>query len=118
MLVGCVQKKPFEHHRDIASYPLFNGREVDFIKLESGETLHLSYDRIVEAGSLTLPWESPDEDLIWEETFTEGKQGTFDFTSEMEGRCRIIVIGDETRGELDLAWEIIELEEKYLYKIG
>jgi len=91
-----------------ASYQYFNGREVEFIKLDSGETFILSYDVVVEDGSLTLEWENPDEDLIWKETFLENDQGTFEFTSETDGRYRLIVVGDETRGEFNFSWEIAD----------
>jgi len=112
LLTSCTRKVRWVEMNigDIfkASYQYFNSREVEFIKLDSGETLYLSYNVVVEEGSLTLQWESPDEYLIWEETFNKNEQGTFEFTSETNGRHCLIIIGDETQGEFDLSWEIAE----------
>ncbi len=91
-----------------ASYQFFDGRATDTIKLNEGETLSLSYDLRVEDGALTLQLENPDGDILWEETFQENDKATVDFISEADGRVRLMVFGEETQGEFNFTWEIID----------
>lgn len=91
-----------------ASYQRFDGREVETFQLDSGETFSLTFDIVVDEGSLTLTMIDPEDNQVWEETFSEDAQNSFEFTPETDGRYRLHIIGDETQGSFDLNWNITE----------
>ena len=87
-----------------ASYRRFDGQEVETYQLESGKSFSLSYDIEVNEGSLTLELVSPEDEPVWEESFSENAEDVFEFTPETTGRYRLRVIGDDTRGSFELTW--------------
>lgn len=87
-----------------ASYRRFDGREVENYQLEAGESFSLSYDIEVDEGSLTLELVDPQDELVWEETFSEDDEDVFEVTPETSGRYRLRVIGDDTQGSFELNW--------------
>jgi len=87
-----------------ASYRRFDGQEIETYQLESGESFTLSYNIEVEEGSLTLEMFDPEDNLVWENTFSEDAQDSFAFTPETDGRYELRVIGDETQGSFELNW--------------
>lgn len=88
-----------------ASYQRFDGREMERIRLDAGESFTLSYEVEVDDGSLTLQILEPGGDLVWEETYLEDADSTFDFTAENSGRYAIRIEGDQTQGSFELNWE-------------
>lgn len=91
-----------------ASYQRFDGGETERIRLQANETFALSYEVEVEEGALTLQLLAPGGDLVWEETFLEDADSTFEFTPESSGRYTLRVAGDHTQGRFDLNWDIGE----------
>jgi len=89
-----------------ASYRRFDGREVETFQLVSGESFSLTYDVEVDEGTLSFELFNPEDEIIWEETFTEDAQETFALSPETSGRYQLHIIGDETRGDFDLNWDI------------
>jgi hypothetical protein len=87
-----------------ASYQCFDGQEVETHQLESGESFSLSYEIEVDKGSLTLELVDPEDQLVWEESFSEDAEDVFEFTPETSGRYRLRVIGDDTQGGFVLNW--------------
>ena len=87
-----------------ASYQRFDGQEVETYQLESGESFSLSYEIEVDKGSLTLELVDPEDQLVWEESFSEDAEDVFEFTPETSGRYRLLVIGDDTQGSFELNW--------------
>ena len=87
-----------------ASYRRFDGQEVETYQLESGKSFSLSYDIEVNEGSLTLELVNPEDEPVWEESFSENAEDVFEFTPETTGRYRLRVIGDDTRGSFELTW--------------
>jgi hypothetical protein len=91
-----------------ARYRLFDGMQTDIIRLETGESVILAYDIEVLEGSVTLQITDPNRDHVWESKFTQNEKGELEFTSEMDGRYQINIIGEETEGSFDLQWEIVD----------
>ena len=87
-----------------ASYRRFDGQEVETYQLDSGESFTLSYDIEVDEGSLTLELVDPQDELVWEESFSEHAEDVFEFTPESSGHYRLRVIGDDTQGSFELNW--------------
>ena len=88
-----------------ASYQRFDGREMERIRLNAGESFALSYEVEVDEGSLTLQILEPGGDLVWEETFLHDTDSTYDFTAKNSGRYTIGIEGDQTQGSFELNWE-------------
>jgi len=91
-----------------ASYQRFDGREIERIRLGAGESFALSYEVEVDEGSLTLQILDPGGDLVWEETYLEDTDSTFEFTPKNSGRYAIRIEGDQTQGSFELNWETAE----------
>ena len=91
-----------------ARYRLFDGMQTDTIRLDAGESVILTYDIEVLEGSLTLQIEDPNGDSVWERTFNQNENSKLEFSSEMDGRYQINLIGYETEGSFDLQWEIVD----------
>ena len=87
-----------------ASYRRFDGQEVETYQLESGESFSLSYDIEVDEGTLTLELVSPEDEPVWQESFSENAEDGFEFTPETTGRYKLLVIGDDTQGSFELNW--------------
>ena len=89
-----------------ASYRRFDGRETETFQLTSDETFSLSYDVEVDESVLNFELLNPEDEIVWEETFSEDAQDTFTFLPEASGRYHLQIIGDETRGGFNLNWNI------------
>ncbi len=89
-----------------ASYQLFDGKQLDFIKIEAGETLTLDFDVVVNEGALTLQLVDQDQNIVWAETFTASAKGDAAYTAEVGGRYTLAAVGDDTSGGFEIIWEI------------
>jgi len=88
-----------------ASYQRFDGPESTRIRLRANETFTLSYEVEVDDGGLSLQILAPGGDLVWEETFLEDADSTFEFTPDTSGRYTIRIEGDQTQGRFALNWD-------------
>jgi hypothetical protein len=91
-----------------AQYRFFDGMQTDTIRLDAGESVILAYDIEVLEGNLSLQITDPNGDSVWERTFIENENSELKFTSEMGGRYKINLTGEETEGEFDLQWETVD----------
>ncbi len=89
-----------------ASYQFFDGKETEKIKIDAGDNFSLTYDVDVDDGALTLEFSDPDGNVVWEETFLEDAEDTYDFIPQKSGRFTLTVSGDQTEGGFDLTWDI------------
>ena len=46
----------------------------------------------------------PEDEPVWEESFSENAEDVFEFTAETSGRYQLRVIGDDTQGSFELNW--------------
>lgn len=88
-----------------ASYSLFDGPQTSTVPLEAGEQVSLSYEVVVDSGSLTLTLSDPDREVIWQEVFESDGSGVFSFGAELDGRYTLTTDGQETEGGFDIIWE-------------
>mgnify|MGYP006295936137 CR=1 FL=1 len=87
------------------SYQLFDGKKVERIQVDAGETFNLTYDVEVDAGALRFDLLDPDRDLVWEAAFLEDGEDEMSFRAEQSGRYILRITGDQTQGGFDLRWE-------------
>lgn len=89
-----------------ATYATFDGTEARSIGVEAGQNVALTYEATAERGTLTMQMVSPDDEIVWEETITEGDSGTAVVTAEQDGRYRLVLVGEDTGGSFDVTWEV------------
>jgi major membrane immunogen (membrane-anchored lipoprotein) len=87
------------------SYNLFDGRKVERIQLDAGETFNLTYDLEVDDGALRFELLDPDREVVWETSFLEDHEDEFRFRAEKSGRYTLRINGDQTKGGFELRWE-------------
>ncbi len=90
------------------SYHLFDGRKVEHIQVDAGDTFNLTYDIDVDEGALRLELLDPDREVIWEASFLEDNADEMHFQAEISGRYILRIDGDQTRGGFDLRWETMD----------
>lgn len=93
-----------------ATYDLLDGQHGTTVTLAAEEVMTLEYDLEVTKGSLSLQVVAPDKDMIWEGNFHNSSTGSISVSAPIEGRYRLLIIGDETSGSFDLHWEINDLD--------
>lgn len=89
-----------------AIYGAFSGAEVRSVQVDAGETLVLNYKAKVNRGTLAIHVENADEEVLWEVSLDEDGEGDVEVTVAQEGRCIIVVKGEEVRGNFDLSWRV------------
>jgi len=89
-------------------YKLFSDQETDRIKVESGETLEISYDVEVESGELRISLLNPDEEVVWEKDFMEAASDTATYQANEDGKLILIVEGVDTEGLFNISWQVME----------
>ena len=102
--VGWVSKNIA--NRFSASYYLFEGKQVDRIRLKPAESLTLDYDIEVEKGSLSLQIINPQGEIIWTVKFLEDAESQLVFIAETGGLYKVIVLGENAKGSFKLDWVI------------
>lgn len=93
-----------------ARFHTLSGRKTWREQLSSGDSLVLEYEAEIEKGSLTLKVESPEDEVIWETTLTEGEDAAdqIEVNASENGTYTIAVIGDGAGGSYELAWDQVE----------
>lgn len=89
-----------------AIYGVFSGAEVRSVQIDAGETLVLNYKARVNRGTLAIHVENTDEEVLWEVLLDEDGEGNVEVAVAQEGRCTIVVKGEETRRNFDLTWRV------------
>jgi len=87
------------------SYQLFDGRKVERIQVDAGDTFNLTYDIEVDDGALRFELLDPDREVVWEASFLEDNEDEIHFQTEKSGRYILKINGDQTKGGFDLRWE-------------
>lgn len=87
-----------------ASYRLFDGPQTSSVLLAAGEQVTITYDVVVEAGSLTLTLTGPEREIIWQEGFESNGSGIFVFEAGQDGRYALTTTGQKTQGSFDIVW--------------
>lgn len=87
------------------SYQFFDGKKVERIQVDAGDTFSLTYDIEVEEGALKLELLDPDRKVIWEAALLEDKEDVMRFQAEKSGRYTLRINGDQTKGGFELRWE-------------
>jgi len=87
-----------------AKYTTFSGTQEKAERLESGETLNLSYDVEVNKGTLTLQIQDPNHEVIWENAFTEDSSDSVMLLAEKAGKYTILIQGKRTGGSFAVSW--------------
>lgn len=88
------------------SYQFFDGKETERIEIGAGDTFELSYDIEVNDGALNLELIDPDQAVVWQMTFLEDAKDIFEFVPKSGGRYKLNIIGDSTKGGVELRWKI------------
>ena len=88
------------------SYREFSGREINTERLETGTTVTVRYDIMVDSGTLTFTIEDPDGEHISTVNLTESLNDIHSYTAEEEGRYSFIVEGEETAGAFLIEWDL------------
>lgn len=93
-----------------ARFRTLTGRKTWGEQLASGDSLVLEYEAEIEKGSLTLQVESPEDEVIWERTLTEGEDAAdqIELNASENGTYTIAVTGDGAGGSYELAWNQVE----------
>lgn len=102
--VGWVETSSANQHT--ARYATFSGTESTGVAVEGGQSLTVDYDVTVEKGTLKLAILTPNDETIWEQTFSEGDTGQARVTAAENGRYHIDITGSDTGGSYDISWEI------------
>jgi hypothetical protein len=87
-------------------YKRFSGIERKTFRADAGEAFALDYEVDVDEGTLALRLVSPDGETRWEQVFEEDIDESIMVTLEQDGRYRIEIEGNDTKGSFDLEWEI------------
>lgn len=87
-------------------YKRFSGIERKTFRADAGATFALDYETDVDEGTLTLRLVSPDGETRWERVLEEDVDASLTVTLEQDGRYRLEIEGNDTKGSFDLAWEI------------
>lgn len=90
------------------SYQLFDGKKVERIQIDAGDTFTLMYDIEVDDGSLKLQLNDPDRQQVWEATFLDDTEDVLTFRAESSGRYTLNILGDQTKGGFELRWESLD----------
>jgi hypothetical protein len=88
------------------TYNSFTGREAETIRADAGDPIIVDYEATVEKGTLQMRLEGPNETELWSETFQADADGQITRQAPQDGRYRLIVHGEETRGGYELIWGI------------
>lgn len=99
MFVGSSTKSKLS-----ASYKLFTGTEEKKVKLKSGETLSMDYNSKVEKGELSMKLYGPDNEVLKE--LGTNESGTEKIEADQEGKYRIEVKGEDTKGSFEVAFKV------------
>ena len=91
-----------------ASYHLFDGKKVERIQIDAGDTFTLMYAIEVNDGSLKLQLNDPNRQQVWEATFLDDTEDMLTFRAEISGRYNLNIIGDQTKGGFELQWESLD----------
>ena len=91
-----------------ARYRSFDGVERASFRVRSGDTIEVDYEVEVDEGTLTLGLTDPDGEPLWEETFQENAADVLRLNARRDGRYRIRIEGDSTRGAFDVSWQTMD----------
>lgn len=61
------------------SYQFFDGKKVERIQVDAGNTFNLDYDVEVDDGTLRLELIDPDREMVWEASFLEDNEDVMTF---------------------------------------
>jgi len=88
-------------------YDRFTGdAETHNVSVKAGQTLVLTYDVVVNAGTLSIQVDGPDNETVWEIALQEGAQDTVELALEEGGQYCVVVMGKKTGGSFDVSWEL------------
>lgn len=87
------------------TYQLFDGKKVERIPVNAGETFNLIFDVDVDEGALHLDLLDPDRNVVWEASFLEDSEDEMSFKADQSGRYTLRITGDQTNGGFELRWE-------------
>lgn len=87
-----------------ARFRYFDGRDGRALRAAAGETLTVRYALEPEQGALTLRLLAPGGDTVWQRRASRPTDGDATFTLEREGRYRIEVVGEGSRGGFDVRY--------------
>jgi hypothetical protein len=86
------------------SYSYLNGTKSNKIKLKKDQTLNIEYSSSVKEGSLKILLQDADGNNI--ANLLDDPSGLFKYKAEKDGRYIIKIVGDKTKGEFNIKWEI------------
>ena len=102
--IGWVGTQSTDHIA--CKYERFKGIDKTAIHAQGGQTLSLSFDAEVQEGSLVLRVIDPDEAVLWDTTLSSDDADTARIPLEREGYYEIAIVGQDTKGNFDVSWEI------------
>jgi hypothetical protein len=88
-----------------ARYRSFDGLERASFRAQSGGSIEIDYEVEVEEGTLTLTLSDSDGDPLWEEVFREDAANVLRMSAPQDGRYRLRIEGNSTRGAFDVSWQ-------------
>lgn len=110
LLAACDKKVVFmgssssSNNQMEASYRYFTGTEEKKISMKKGETLAIDYQSEVEKGELTIKLYGPENHLL--QSLSSNKAGNEKLGISQDGKYRIQVSGNKTKGSYKITYEI------------
>jgi hypothetical protein len=89
-----------------ATYETFTGTKTQGVLGSVGQTLAVTYNVVVDRGSLEIKIQDATTHVLEDVTIYESAQGTLQFQVFQTGQYDIIVVGAETGGSFDLSWQL------------
>lgn len=85
---------------------LFNGSKKYTVRAQSGQTLTLDYDVMLDKGTMDIQIKNADGDVIWETAIDDAATDTADLPIEKDGKYQVVLKGDDMGGEYDVSWDV------------
>ena len=85
-----------------ASFFLFSGDKERAFKVEENERITVEWLPEIRKGSLQLSVKKPSS----EETITFRREQTLSFTAEQNGKVKLLISGQDSRGRFEVRWSI------------
>ncbi|MCF7916009.1 MAG: hypothetical protein K9L66_12645 [Spirochaetaceae bacterium] len=85
-----------------ASFFLFSGDKERAFKVEENERVTVEWQPEIKKGSLQLSVKKPSS----EETITYRQEQTLSFTAEQNGKVKLLISGQDSRGKFEVRWSI------------
>lgn len=88
------------------TYQTFTGYEVNRLDVTAGETISLTYDMVIDKGSLHLQVIAPNDKTVWEKMLLDSESDTVEFRAEHSGEYVLRIDADNAGGSMEAEWRV------------